>query len=242
MQKINVKKVECKPGKTGVLVIVHDDKDAKFSAFTNKVPDLDKVIAGDVIEAEIQIDGKYANIISFKLLEHGTAPALSADTGTTKNDKTERDSYEAQTAFKGIIELFTGNNFWQGSPIEDEVYQSARVAIDWAVNKLGGELKTEPIKREPVVHAVKPLPNTPDKQQDGQETGDKPLPIDWDWLTETMGIIHWTPKSAISHLQNVIKADVVKDDLKATVKKLSKEKAETFVKKLNEMREAAGKQ
>jgi hypothetical protein len=153
MQKITVKKVETKPGKAGVpgcLVIIHDEKDAKFSAFTNKVPDLDKVVSGDIIEADIQIDGKFANIISFKVLEHGATPAQPAASGAESSDMTkeewkekqriERRSIERQTAAKLAVSTFVAGMF------DTHQFNDRANAIYAWVSELTGPDKSIPTK------------------------------------------------------------------------------------------------
>ncbi len=74
-QRITVKSVITKPTKkegTNITTI-EDEKGAKMSAFNDTA--LAQVHAGDVIEVEISIDGKYANITGWKLIESKPQPA-----------------------------------------------------------------------------------------------------------------------------------------------------------------------
>lgn len=153
MQKIIIKEINTKTGTNDKgewkLFNVTGSDGAKFSTFDHKAADLQ---VGDTIEAEIEIKGNNNNLKSFKVLEHGTTPATPASPASSapannvmsKEDwrekaRIERASIEAQVAFKGIIELFTGNNYWQdGGELQAKVYKVADRALDWAMEKLGG--------------------------------------------------------------------------------------------------------
>ncbi len=68
-QRVVVKSIVTKPTKkegTNITTI-EDEKGAKMSAFNDT--ELAKVHAGDVLEVEISIDGKYTNITGWKLIE-----------------------------------------------------------------------------------------------------------------------------------------------------------------------------
>ncbi|KKK63713.1 hypothetical protein LCGC14_2991490, partial [marine sediment metagenome] len=80
MQKVTIKEIlpstaENKP------TIITDETGAKMSGFLTELKDLNP---GDVIEVELQVKGKYTNIIEVKLLEKSTqSPEKSEKVMTT---------------------------------------------------------------------------------------------------------------------------------------------------------------
>jgi len=105
MQRIKVARVESKPtAKGGTMVALYDDKDTRFSGFIKELLDVKQ---GDTVEAEIEIDGKYNNIKSVKVVEHAAAGTQLPDTTSAlryaKPDNSA--SIEAQTAAKIAGEL-----------------------------------------------------------------------------------------------------------------------------------------
>jgi hypothetical protein len=122
MQKIKVVKIERKPvAKGGTMTALFDDKGTRFSGF---ISELKEVAEGDLVEAEIEVDGKYNNIKAVKILEHSTTTAQSSDITPTQ----ERASIEAQVAFKGIVDLLAASVI-----IPDSLKNQA---FNWAACKL----------------------------------------------------------------------------------------------------------
>jgi len=72
MQKIAIESVETKTGKTGkTFYKITDIKGGEFTSFDTALAILKK---GDVIDAEIEVSGKYTNIKSFTVLQHIEIP------------------------------------------------------------------------------------------------------------------------------------------------------------------------
>lgn len=106
MQKIKVSKVESKPtSKGGTMVALYDDKNTRFSGFLKELQDVHE---GDTVEVEIQVDGKYLNITGVKSIVKGTVD--SAPQQSSVSPSNERASIEAQTVFKGIMDVLSGPN------------------------------------------------------------------------------------------------------------------------------------
>ncbi len=178
MQRINVKRVETKPGKPGVpgiLVIIHDDKDAKFSAFSNKVPDLDKVVAGDVISADIQIDGKFANIISFEVIEHSQAsPAVQPaanPSSTTKEDWAEKDRVERRSIERQVSVKVAAE--YRGMASVEELLQNAEAIYQWISGESPSPKKPEPSTTS-TEHDWEKMGKDRDEQEAAQPKTQKP--------------------------------------------------------------------
>jgi hypothetical protein len=97
----------------------------------------------------------------------------------------------------------------------------------------------EPVKEPDTIAAPSPA-NPPATQQDGQETVEKPLPIDQQWLTETLAIVKWTQLTACTYIKSTYKVMVAKT-LDETLRIIPADVTEKFYKHLVEMREASGK-
>lgn len=68
MQKIKVIDIQSKPTtKGGTFYTITDEHDTKYGGF---ISELSEVRKGDVINADIQVKGKYVNILSFEFIEH----------------------------------------------------------------------------------------------------------------------------------------------------------------------------
>jgi hypothetical protein len=101
-QQIKVAEVFTKPtAKGGLFVKVTDDKGASFSGFDEGLAKLNK---GDVIQAEIVIEGKYTNIKSWTLAEKAEAPKTPAP-ATPAPSGSRETSIEAQVVAKIISDL-----------------------------------------------------------------------------------------------------------------------------------------
>lgn len=111
-QKIKVAKIESKPGpRGGTLTTIWDDKNATYSGFLKELAGL---AAGDTVEADIQVNGKFNNITAVKRIEKSLAPAPStAIPPASAQDKTEcpstRASIEVQTAANNITALWVAD-------------------------------------------------------------------------------------------------------------------------------------
>ena len=119
MQRITVKSVESKPTKTGnTYTKLTDDKGGVFSGFD---VGLSTLAPGAVIDAEIQIDGKYANIKNYTVVSN-TVPQpqqspVSQPSAITaipnerqyKADPVKTDSIEFQVCLKEVGECIRWN-------------------------------------------------------------------------------------------------------------------------------------
>ncbi len=110
MQTIKIDKITSKPTKTGgTFTIITDDKGAKFSGFDVSLSNLKK---GDIIEAEIIIDGNYHNIQDGWELTKSAMPEPVPEhkTEMSKDDWAEKDrvtrkSIERQKSLEMAVEL-----------------------------------------------------------------------------------------------------------------------------------------
>ena len=137
MQKNVISSVErvAKPDKK-VFFTVHFEDGGKATTFDAKI---EQAGSGDTLKWEPVVSGKYTNIKDGFTVEKGSAPSTSANGKPTmtpedwaKKDRIERASYEAQTAFKGVIELACSPNFDQWDKLSDVLGK----ALDWASKKL----------------------------------------------------------------------------------------------------------
>ncbi len=158
MQKIVVKEVSPSTAENKPTIIT-DETGAKMSGFLAELKDLNP---GDVIEAELQVKGKYTNIIEVKLLEKSTSPPASTGQKSdmskedwAKKDRIESRSFETQTAFKGIVELLVAKVI----KVEDE---AGKKAIDWATKYLSPQ------------DAIASNPNLPDTKPTEEPEGEWP--------------------------------------------------------------------
>lgn len=158
-QKIKIAAIEVKDGDNAKghwrnFIFTGDDK-AKASMFEPNSAGLkpSELAVGDVIEAEIELKGKFANIKSFAILEHKDLPSKpDIRRSDTKSDDARGESIEAQVAVKVITELRVANALTDQSP----EYQ---VMLAWCRKRLG--LIQPPIPLDPP--AVKKLsPETPE--------------------------------------------------------------------------------
>jgi len=157
-QKIRVSRVESKPVAKGrTMVAVFDEKDTRFSGFHAS---LQEIIAGDLINAEIQVDGKYNNILSFEFIEKAPRGAVAdkPHDGDTSgfNDRIrleitrlELHSLEAREAFRGIVELAS-----TGQKIDEAIYKEA---LDWARSRFAIQTVTQKESKDKV-EAIKTAP------------------------------------------------------------------------------------
>jgi len=164
MQKIKVTRIETKQvGKGGTMVAIFDEKDTRFSGFHAS---LQEVIAGDLINAEIQVDGKYNNILSFEFIEkapRGLAPASSKPPSAPDAQiqfeiiRLELRSLEAREAFRGIIDL-AGH----GLQVDKDTYDDA---LAWARSRLDTKVAIQKDTKDKV-EAVKTAPEPTAGEED----------------------------------------------------------------------------
>jgi hypothetical protein len=119
MQQITVKEVRGPLGKgEKKFWAIKDPQGGEFTAFDASIA---KLTPGSIIEAEIEVKGKYVNITKWTLIEAGPAVTQQgAGGGTYKRDTEgirfeyelkaylqaiERASIEAQTAYNGLIKV-----------------------------------------------------------------------------------------------------------------------------------------
>jgi len=151
------------------LVLVTSDDGTDYATFHKNAKNL---IAGTVIDiGEPKIEkGK----CSFKEYEIVSAPAETPPAGTSKSDMTpemwaekdriERWSFEAQVAYKGIVELVK-TIYSTDKEIPDELKKVYDVALNWA---LAHFQTSNPTPTKPVWQATKPT-----------QEATEPEPIDW---------------------------------------------------------------
>ena len=146
--EITVKEINYSTGDKKPTTIVTMD-DSKMSGFDSGLKDVN---VGDRLDVEIKPKGQWLNIISFTILEKGSAaPAPVATTSKTNGDRSgmtpdlwaekdriERASFEAQTAFKGIITLVAGHP--PELVLSDSIKESLEKALKWADGKLDANM------------------------------------------------------------------------------------------------------
>jgi len=142
-QRITVKSIVTKPTKkegTNITTI-EDEKGAKMSAFNDTA--LAQLHAGDILEVDLAVEGKYTNITAWKLIESKPAPVspvVPAPIITTKEDWAEKDritrlSIEAQVAAKILSELIVAGRLTTDST-------SGIALLGWALTRLGATIPT----------------------------------------------------------------------------------------------------
>ena len=158
-----ISKVEpIKTGKGGTGIALYDEKGTRYSGFIDAILDA-KV--GDTVSLAGEIVGKYHNIKSGSITGRATtAPAevnkpqpkpndMSKEDWREK-DRIERVSYEAQTAFKGIMDVASRNENAQTLLKFKETYEKA---LAWAVTRFDATMT--PLK--PGGQATPPERNQP---------------------------------------------------------------------------------
>lgn len=146
-QRITVKSVITKPTKkegTNITTI-EDEKGAKMSAFNDTA--LAQVHAGDVLEVNFTLDGKYTNITGWELIESKPQPAPTpvpqpAPREPFISDPSRNASIEAQTAYGKIMDNW-----------EKDIPKSMKdAAVHWGLLKLNFKQAPEkPVVKESVV-------------------------------------------------------------------------------------------
>jgi hypothetical protein len=139
MQKIKVVRAESKPTpKGGTVVAIYDDKNTRFSGFLKELQDVQE---GDIIEADIQVDGKYNNIVALgKIIKSGTDTKPEQPVVTTNTLTAKDRSIEEQVATKNGIDLLVAKVIDLNHPL-------AKASIRWSLSRLGcmaTEVKSPP--------------------------------------------------------------------------------------------------
>ena len=128
MQRIKVKRVESRAmQKGGAMVALYDEKNTRFSGFLKELKDIRD---GDTVEADIQVVGRYNNIVSVTAIQHDSDSKLIPTSDVDEGSTTATSIAEAQTAFKGAVDLMA-------TRIINSEHPLARAAVRWAVAKLG---------------------------------------------------------------------------------------------------------
>lgn len=79
MQKIKVTDIQSKPTKSGgTFYTLTDEHNTRYGGF---ISELSEVRKGDVINVDIQVKGKYVNIVSFEFIERGKTTEKLPETG-----------------------------------------------------------------------------------------------------------------------------------------------------------------
>ncbi len=236
MQRIMVKSVVTKPTKkegTNITTI-EDEKGAKMSAFNDTA--LAQLHAGDVLDVEVVIESKYANITGWKLIESKPQPVLQPALG--KEPLSREASIEAQTAAKIGGELLAAKIIEQTHPL-------GLLTIYWCLSKLSGKPQAPPsapeLGRQPSKPESEPLAPEGDKQA-VREGGFIPF----DWLTEKLEILRgkdpkvWSDANLLSYMKKLYKKEGT--DIFEVAAQLTEPQAKHFTKHIEEaMVEKAGK-
>jgi hypothetical protein len=181
--KITSKITKVKPGNKNSIAIF-DETNTRYSGFKGKPKGLDEIHEGDTVTFEFEIDGEYRNVIAIESIVPApvsSAPAPipppSGDNTMSKEewaekDRIERASIEAQTAYKGIMEL-SGHYMDKtgGVPGDGKLGEACKRALDWALEKLGGAVASTPAS-EP----AKPKSDT-DPDWDRLQSGGDPKQV-----------------------------------------------------------------
>ncbi len=140
---IHIQSVTAKSTASGQAYKIVEANEGKYSfwAVTNQVPapGYELAVAGATVDVETVQKGKFSNIVSAKPAQgQPTAPANghAAQTGPADYQLIERASYEAQTAYKGVIELAIAGK------VPADRMNVLLHALDWADAKLNSSLQT----------------------------------------------------------------------------------------------------
>jgi len=139
MQDLTIKKIEEKHGKDGksTFYAVFGEGGEEMTTFDVAINQLQ---IGSIISVEPKVSGKYINIEKWKLKQGATAqiPPPSSNGKDMppeyweNKQRIERASFEAQTAYNGIIKLLE-------SKVLELSHATAKKALDWAETKFDSE-------------------------------------------------------------------------------------------------------
>ena len=160
MQQITVKEVRGPLGKGGrKFWAIKDPQGGEFTAFDSTIA---KLTPDSIIEAEIEVKGKYVNITKWTLVEAGPAVTPNSGTGGQYKRDTEgirfeyelkaylqgieRASIEAQTAYNGLIKVL---ELVSVSPITEKLIDKLcpgilKKALQYADSRLDAAMASKP--------------------------------------------------------------------------------------------------
>ncbi len=232
MQKIKIASIEVKEGeKDGKpwkrFLITSDDK-SLVSTFDSAASSLK---AGDTIEAEIELKGKYANIKSFKVLAQSSLAEVVKPVGggTARNE-----SIDHAIAVKAIVELRVGNVLTDKSPEYQAVMAWCRQRLNIA-EELWPEDKPEP-SPQPTGQATSPIVPEKSTEVSGSKSKVKEIYdlVDLVWLQENQRKARFPDKTVISWLKS--KANYQGLDFSGTladvISRMNKEQADFLCKEI----------
>lgn len=256
-QKITVKEVRGPLGKgEKKFFSIKDDKGGEFTSFDTK---LANIKPGSVLEAEVEVSGQYINLKEWKVISEPSPEAPSSTTYRRDTEgiefeyrlkahlqEIERKSIEAQSAYRGIMELAAQELPKEISGKFGEVFD---LALDWAKARLG----VTPTKPIPSLERTKstrsPVKEETDDNlfEEAVETAPQVDSVDPDWLKETLTIIHWSESTAKSWLRSQFKLypelslkAYLDLSLNEVLNSLEKNQLKVFVEHIKLMRESAG--
>jgi len=158
-------------GKSGSwkLYKVVDDKNNEYTTFDTKAASLNPGAVIDIGDP-IMKDNKLSFKEVVQVISSGTATALATPTpengknGMTpaqweKKDLRDRVSFEAQTAFKGIVGMVSTIFGAEGKEIPGPLYASYEKALKWADSKLA------PAPDQALSEQLKKMPSVGDKTE-----------------------------------------------------------------------------
>lgn len=170
MQTVKVKEIQSHPGtvKSGknignpyeLIVIVGEDG-SEFTTFDTAIKEVGE---GGVLEIEPEVKNGKTNIKpGYKIVSKGSSPvpvpAAAAKTSPdmSKEDwerkqMVERASFEAQTAFKGVVDMVVAIFSMPDKGLPPELYNVYEHALAWADRHF---------TNQPPVPVTKPTPSTP---------------------------------------------------------------------------------
>lgn len=234
MQIIKIASVEVKNGeKDGKpwtkYTVIGEDK-SSLSTFDRNAATLK---SGDSIEAQVEVQGKYTNLKSFKVvgagpvatqekLVPGPQPPTAPSPVTPKDSRNTDEKIAEQVAVKAVVELAVGKVIEPNHPLVTAVKA-------WCCDKLRNYLSTIPPEaiKAPVVVS-------------GKSEGDKDegCGVDMTFLKELMGKLDWPPAKCASWLENRFPPMKRKGTLSDTINQLTQVQKAEFVKAISEL--AAG--
>ncbi len=230
MQNITIKSVEEKHSKDGskTFYIVTDSKGAQLSTFDAETMAFQP---GTVIEAEVEVAGKYTNLKSFKVVSNpvpGSPPASQPSPTRYGQDSPEkRRSIERQTALALAVDWTK----WAMDRTDGKVSLTgpqpltcAEMFYQWIANGTLPEALKPPAEKD----------TSPEKQAspDKDATKETPALIDEAWLAESLATLQkhdprrWGTALVIDRLNKVF--GIKGTDAIEMARQLNKEQAGRF--------------
>ena len=235
----NVEKVAKEGKKT--FYTIHFQDDSKATTFDSKI---ELAIAGDTLEWEPIVSGKYVNIKDGFILTKHTSPSPtregSGNGGMTpetwaEKDRLEQWSRECNTCFMGIADLLKIDHEFIDGGKQKEVHDAA---LDWALAHLKG-VTTPPAKqalKPDIVQAKKDSKELwPGEQETSQPVKEPQAGLDFDpdTLLDQLKQVHWKDNTVKSYLKNVYQVDT-EGTVVEVVARLNREQREAFFKEIQD--------